>query len=342
MCIYTVATLVTMEVNRVDALATSLTVIPTPTPLAIVSQPDAASPAAVYLATLAPSGRRTMAQALEVVVEILGGVDVPSFPWASLRYEHAQAVRRVLCERYAPASANKILSALRGTARECWRLGLIDAEAFARIRDVPGVRGSRLPAGREVPIRELARLFRACASAGGSGVRDAAALALLYGCGLRRSEAVGLDVGAFDGEAVRVIGKGSKERLVPVPAAAAAALRAWIELRGSEPGPLLCPVRAGTVTLRRMGAQSLMTALLRRAADAGGVPHLSPHDLRRSYITALLRAGADLSTVSRLAGHANVATTVRYDRRGADAAAAAVLLLHVPFVPQVAQEKTRP
>src|SRR5437870_7261931 len=98
----------------------------------------------------------------------------------------------------------------------------LDAETHARIRDVPGVRGSRLPAGREVPLKELARLFRACAEAGGSGVRDAAALALLYGAGLRRSEAVALDIDSFDGSHVRVLGKGNKERSVPVPAAAAA------------------------------------------------------------------------------------------------------------------------
>jgi len=179
-----------------DALATSSPAIPPPATLVLVPQPDAQNPAAVYLAALAPTGRRTMGQALQVVVEVLGGGDVRTFPWASLRYEHAQAVRRVLIERYAPATANKVLSALRGVAREAWRLGLIDAQTHARIRDVPGVRGSRLPAGREVPIRELAKLFRACAEAGASGVRDAAAMALLYGAGLRRSEAVALEPGA--------------------------------------------------------------------------------------------------------------------------------------------------
>src|SRR6266478_6855124 len=194
-----------------DALATS-SVSVLPAALVLAPPPDALNPAAVYLAALAPTGRRTMGQALEVIVELLGGGDVRTFPWASLRYEHAQAVRRVLIERYAPATANKVLSALRGVAREAWRLGQIDAETHARIRDVPGVRGSRLPAGREVPMRELAKLFRACAEAGASGVRDAAALALLYGAGLRRSEAVSLDVAAFDGAAVRVLGKGNKER----------------------------------------------------------------------------------------------------------------------------------
>ncbi len=318
-----------LPVNTVQRAAPALTIVP---------PPDSTNPAAVYLAALAPSGRRTMAQALSVVVDLLGGGDVPSFPWASLRYEHAQAVRRILVERYAPATANKILSALRGVARECWRLGLMDAETHLRIRDVAGVRGARLPAGREVPMHELAKLFGACSSAGASGVRDAAALALLFGCGLRRAEAVSLDVGAFDGDAVRVLGKGNKERSVPVPAAAAAALRAWLELRGGAPGPLLCPVRGSTVTVRAMSAQAVMTAMLRRAAD-GGVPHLSPHDLRRSYITSLLRAGADLSTVQRLAGHASVTTTTRYDRRGDDEKVKAVALLHVPYVAPAAAKK---
>jgi len=321
-----------------DALNTALDAAPR-LALTTVPSPDSQNPAAVYLAALAPSGRRTMGQALAVVVELLGGGHVRTFPWSSLRYEHAQAVRRVLIERYAPASANKILSALRGVAREAWRLGLVDAETHARIRDVPGVRGSRLPAGREVPMRELVKLFRACAAAGASGVRDAAAMALLYGAGLRRTEAVSLDVEAFDGAGVRVLGKGNKERIVPVPAAAAEALRAWLELRGGAPGPLLCPVRGGTVTLRRMSSQAIMTALLRRAGD-GGVPHLSPHDLRRSYITGLLRAGADLSTVQRLAGHASVTTTTRYDRRGEDEKEKAVALLHVPYVAAAAAEKS--
>src|SRR5258705_416776 len=180
-----------------DALAPLASPAPA---LLLVPVPEARNPAAVYLAALAPSGRRTMGQALRMVVELLGGDDVRSFPWAALRYEHAQAVRQVLVERYAPATANKVLCALRSVAREAWRLGQIDAETHARIRDVPGVRGSRLPAGREVPIRELAQLFRACAKAGASGVRDAALIALLYGCGLRRAEGGPPRLGGLPGE----------------------------------------------------------------------------------------------------------------------------------------------
>src|SRR5881394_3392954 len=100
-----------VEGMRMDALATSPDGVEHPAvALTIVPPPDSQNPAAVYLAALAPSGRRGMGHALEVVVELLGGGDVRTFPWASLRYEHAQAVRRVLIERYAPATANKVLS----------------------------------------------------------------------------------------------------------------------------------------------------------------------------------------------------------------------------------------
>jgi integrase len=112
----------------------------------------------------------------------------------------------------------------------------------------------------------------------------------------------------------------------------------WLHLRGDSPGSLLCPMRGRNVTVRPISSQAIMTALLRRAGH-GGVPHLSPHDLRRSYITGLLRAGADLSTVQRLAGHASVSTTTRYDRRGDDEKAKAVALLHVPYVPPATETK---
>ena len=297
-------------------------------------------PATVYLAALAPSGRRTMAHALRQAAELLApGCDAGAFPWESIGYAHMAALRTALATKYAPATANKVLAAVRGVVREGWRLGLVDAEQCARVRDVPGVRGTRLPAGREVPAGELAALFVACSRAGASGVRDAAALALLYGAGLRRAEAVALEVDAFTGDAIKVLGKGNRERLVPVPPSAAAAIKAWLELRGNAPGALLCAVTRGgrLEELRRpMTAQALMLALVRRAAEAG-VPHLSPHDLRRSYLTGLLRAGADLSTVQRLAGHASVNTTTLYDRRGEEEKARAAHLLFVPFVPQAAK-----
>src|SRR5438477_12880557 len=80
-------------------------------------------PAAVYLASLAPGSRRTMRQALDAVAGLLtsGQATAETLEWAALRYQHTQAVRAALAARYAPATANKTLAALRGVLREAWR-----------------------------------------------------------------------------------------------------------------------------------------------------------------------------------------------------------------------------
>ena len=104
-------------------------------------------------------------------------------------------------------------------------------------------------------------------------------------------------------------------------------------MRGDEPGPLLCPVRKdGLVTVRRMTAQAVLYALRKRQEMAPGVAPFSPHDLRRTFIGDLLDAGADLAAAQRLAGHAQVGTTARYDRRPEEMKRRAAELLHVPFV----------
>jgi hypothetical protein len=106
------------------------------------------NPAAVYLASLSTGSRRTLRQALTVVGEMLTGspVNPIAVPWWDLRYQHTQAVRSKLAEDYAPATANKMLSALRGVLRESWRLGYLDAETFHRAVDLKSVKARPLGA----------------------------------------------------------------------------------------------------------------------------------------------------------------------------------------------------
>lgn len=308
-------------------------------------------PVLVYLARLAPGSRRTMRQALDIVAETVssGQADALALDWSRLAYQHTAAVRAVLAERYAPATANKMLAALRGVMKEAWRLGQLDAEAYRRAADLASVRGERLLRGRQLSAGELRALFRACADdPTPAGRRDAALLAVLYGGGLRRAEAVGLDLASYAPTAQTLVvrGKGNAERLVFLPPGAVTALQGWLAVRAADPGrpgpgaphhgapgpgPLFVPInRGGRLGRWRLSAQAVLGVLRKRAAEAN-VAACSPHDLRRTAASDLFDAGVDVGVVQRVLGHANVATTVRYDRRGEAATRRAAALLHVPI-----------
>ena len=295
-------------------------------------------PALVYLARLGAGSRRTMRQALDTIAGMVSGgaLDAGSMDWAALRYEHTTAIRSALAEHYAPSSTNKCLSALKGVLKEAWRLGLIEGEGYHRAVDLPSIKGERLPRGRALTTGELRSLFRVCGEdPSPAGRRDAAILAVLYGAGLRRSEVIGLDLEDYDPASGALIvrqGKGRKDRTGYASNGAREALDAWLGIRGSEPGALFLPIdKGGTIRHRRMTDQTVLVVLRKRARQAD-VAHFSPHDLRRTFISDLLDNGADLVSVQQLAGHANVSTTARYDRRGERAKKKAAELLHIPYV----------
>lgn len=293
------------------------------------------NPAAVYLAGLgSEKSRRSMRSALALLAAELGA-EVEVFPWASLRYAHVAALRARLAARLSPSTVNHALSALRGVMREASRLGLCSREDAAGACDVSNVKGSREPAGRALAAEERIALAGACNTSTPAGARDAALLALALGTGMRRAELAGLTLAAVDlaASSVRIIGKGNRERTVYLAAWALAAVRAWLAIRGSAQGPLLARVNKGGHVDLGGGPMSdeAIRFLLARLASRAGVGAFSPHDARRSFVSELLDAGADISTVQKLAGHAQVTTTQRYDRRGERAKRGAVSLLADPF-----------
>lgn len=291
-------------------------------------------PAAVYLARLGVGSRETMHQALDTIASLAtgGGHDAASLPWEELRYQHTTAIRTELMETYAPATTNKMLSALRGALKEAWRLGLMSAEDYNRAADLKSVKGSTLPKGRALSQGEVGKLLEDCKDGSVGGTRDAALLAILCTAGLRRAELVGLNLSDYNREddSLVVRGKGRKERLVYVLGAAADLLDKWRALRGEEEGPIFCAVqKSGKICIRRLTPGSVLYVLKKRARRAG-VESFSPHDLRRTFISNLLDAGADIVSVQQLAGHARVETTARYDRRGEEAKKKAAGLLSLP------------
>ena len=335
-----------MEIEKGKAMST-----------AIVPQGEAAmnistaapsrNPAVVYLARLESVGsRRTMTQLLNTIADLAApGHDLSSFPWAALRYEHTQAIRARLAERFSTATANTALSALRQVLKAAWRLGLVTADEYMAAADVTNIKGEQpeQAAGRALTMGELMALVASCNDGTPGGVRDAALLGVAYGAGLRRAELAGLTLESvrFDGEiaVLTVKGKRNKTRVVPLRNGALSALRDWLAKRGDEPGALFWPVlKGGRLVNAHMTTQAIYHIMQERARRSH-VAQFTPHDLRRTFAGDLLDAGADISTVQKLMGHANVSTTAGYDRRGDRAKREAAGRLHYPYQSAVADVK---
>ena len=239
----------------------------------------------------------------------------------------------------APSSLRRRAASLKGFYRFAFSEGIIATDVAAHL-DLP--RPARL-LPETLTLDEVERLLEAAGPPGEDGddqapgagpdgadepddaratraLRDRALLELLYAAGLRISEATGLDREdlSFDGAFVRVVGKGDKERLVPVGDVALDWLRRWIvgprirliALGRAGPargGPLILGDRGG-----RLARQQAWASVKRAATKAGLAERVSPHTLRHSFATHLLEGGADLRIVQELLGHASISTTQLY------------------------------
>jgi integrase/recombinase XerD len=221
-----------------------------------------------------------------------------------------------------PTSVRRKAAAIRAFYRFCYAEELIGEDVGALI-DLPR-QTQRLP--DTLDAVEVVALLEAVAGPDLVGLRDRALLELLYAAGLRISEALDLDRQdiSLGGGFVRVIGKGDKERLVPVGDVALAAIAAYLEARDGQPaaGPDRAAPRPGEEhaseplflsrrgrRLDRMAAWRVMRAAALRAGLSGRV---TPHTLRHSFATHLLEGGADLRVVQELLGHASITTTQLY------------------------------
>jgi integrase/recombinase XerD len=214
-------------------------------------------------------------------------------------------------KRYSPSSVARALAAVR-----TFHLFLL-REGEASANPSEGVVRPKVPRTLPRPLsqKEIEAILAAPGDADPAGIRDRAILEALYGAGLRISELVGLDVDEVDLDdgSVRVMGKGSKERIVPIGRFAVTALKSYLtRSRPSLAGPksgaaLFLNQRGGRLT--RQGA----TRLLKRAATRAGLTkRVTPHTLRHSFATHLLEGGADVRVVQELLGHATLATTQIY------------------------------
>lgn len=225
-------------------------------------------------------------------------------------------MRAWLAERhragFAKSSSGRSLSAVRSFLRWLSRHGRADATALA------GLRGPRAPRALPKAIsidetHDLADAIEVAQAKPWIAARDLALLLLLYGCGLRIGEALALtrrQAPTAEAESLRVIGKGRKERLVPVLPAVAQAISDYLSLcphRLEPDGPLFRGARGGALS-----ARILQRGLERLRLGLGLPDWTTPHALRHSFATHLLAGGGDLRTIQELLGHASLSTTQRY------------------------------
>ncbi len=250
-----------------------------------------------YITTLAANGRAALDEVSEQ--------DVVSFLMALREGDDDHPP-------LSSGSAARAIVAVRGLHRFALREGLTAVDPARDVR--PPTPPRRLP--KAISVAEVERLLAASGSADSIlGVRDRALLELLYASGARISEAVGLLVDDldFDGGAVRLRGKGGKDRLTPMGSYARQALEAYLV----RARPSLAKAGRGTPALflnargGRLSRQSAW-AVLRAAAQRAGLNEISPHTLRHSFATHLLDGGADVRVVQELLGHASVTTTQVY------------------------------
>lgn len=277
--------------------------------------------------------RRDLARYLDHLVQCgihepaqIGEAAVSSFV-AAVREPRASDDGELLAGVSA-SSAARMLSSVRGWHRFLAEDGIVARDVAAEQR--PPKQVKRLP--KAISIDEVERLLDACSGDDPIALRDRALLELLYATGARVSEAVdlavddvisasGSTVGVEVGDAVRLFGKGRKQRIVPLGRYAREALEAYLV----RARPLLAPRGASTPALflgsrgARLSRQSVWLIIRDAAARASLTAELSPHTLRHSFATHLLEGGADVRVVQELLGHASVATTQLYTLVTADA-----------------------
>lgn len=279
------------------------------------------NPITLYLDGLAVSGRRSMRSLLQTASEIFGfDGELEQMPWHLLQHHHLANVRSTLLSNNKSASTiNLTLSACRGVMKACFNLGLIKADQLMSVNEVKRVRGKRLPSGRSLTERETKALIKTCKRDKTiAGKRDMAIIVLMLATGLRRSEAVALDLDDYNtrnGQLLVMTGKGNKQRVGFIQAQVRQLIKPWIDCRDNLQGKLFNPINnKNNIINRKMTTQSIYDLVKKRSIEAN-IDKCSPHDFRRTFITRLMESGVDINTVRQLAGHSDIQTTARYDLR---------------------------
>jgi len=214
-------------------------------------------------------------------------------------------------------SINVRITAVRKLAVEAADNGLMPPEIAAGIIRIKGVASKGVRLGNWLSVKQAQALLNAPGAATKKGLRDRAILAVLLGCGLRRSEVGALTMSHVrqrDGRwcVVDLVGKHGRVRTVPMPTWVKVAVDAWTSVAGILDGRVFRPVHRGDQVRGEALSEKVVWQLLQGYAEAVGVKGIAPHDLRRTCAKLCRAAGGELEQIQLLLGHASVQTTERY------------------------------
>lgn len=242
---------------------------------------------------------------LKSFAEFLGDKDIDTIDHLTLRKFLAQ----MRLKNYAKRTVARKLACLRSFFRFIYREGYIKTNPITAI-STPKL-DKKLPV--VLDVAKIATLVQSPSEDDVAGLRDRAILETLYSAGIRVSELVGLNVNDVDliSEIIKVLGKGRKERIVPIGRPAVSAIRKYLDMRVEE------KVKDKNAVFLNKSGRRLTDRSIRRVLDkyirqTSVAEHISPHSLRHSFATHLLDRGADLRSVQELLGHANLSTTQIY------------------------------
>jgi len=214
-------------------------------------------------------------------------------------------------------SINVRITAVRKLAVEAADNGLLAPELAAGITRVKGAASKGVRVGNWLSVQQAQRLLNAPDINTKKGLRDRAMLAVLLGCGLRRSEVAALTLKHVQQRdnrwcIVDLVGKHGRVRTIPMPTWVKSAIDAWTSAAEVTEGHVLRPVNRGDQITGERLTEKVVWQLLQPYAAAAGVPGIAPHDLRRSCAKMCRAAGGELEQIQLLLGHASVQTTERY------------------------------
>ncbi|MGL1956090.1 MAG: site-specific integrase [Colwellia sp.] len=288
------------------------------------------NPAIVFANSL--SSKKSSKITLRVInylCKIINNSNHLTFNWSKISYSQIIELRKKLVDKELKAkSINSYISTMKSVSREAWRIEIINIDTYMRIKDIQQIKGNSESTGKALSSHEINKILN-FKSNKIIDIRDSAIIAVGYGAGLRCFELAKIKYNDINENQIYINGKNRIERTVYLPKPALKKLNEWLKIRGSHKGSIFCAMLKNEKISERQLSNRRIAEIIDKRCKKIGIDRFTPHDLRRSFATNLLENGVDVFTVQKLMRHANINTTIIYDKRSEKTAKEAIELL--PF-----------